>query len=207
MDIQELKSKLAKKSLKERLIESRNNKGENFLDKNGNDIESFPLDDIEKFIELSNIPIIGKNILLNCKKILLDNDINDLQVIYEYLFVNGNITKYNAFALCQEEKINALIDNNEIIIMILDYIAYYLDREKNEGTWLFEGTSINDYDSNNGLYYSVNSIYKQIDDMIFNDLKKGSFIREFLNSIINDIIHAYFYYLIEDNVNYSDMYF
>ena len=207
MDIQELKSKLAKKLLKERLIESRNNKGENFLDKNGNDIESFPLDDIEKFIELSNIPIIGKNILLNCKKILLDNDINDLQVIYEYLFVNGNITKYNAFALCQEEKINALIDNNEIIIMILDYIAYYLDREKNEGTWLFEGTSINDYDSNNGLYYSVNSIYKQIDDMIFNDLKKGSFIREFLNSIINDIIHAYFYYLIEDNVNYSDMYF
>ena len=207
MDIQELKSKLAKKSLKERLIESRNNKGENFLDKNGNDIESFPLDNIEKFIELSNIPIIGKNILLNCKKILLDNDINDLQVIYEYLFVNGNITKYNAFALCQEEKINALIDNNEIIIMILDYIAYYLDREKNEGTWLFEGTSINDYDSNNGLYYSVNSIYKQIDDMIFNDLKKGSFIREFLNSIINDIIHAYFYYLIEDNVNYSDMYF
>lgn len=207
MDIQELKSKLAKKSLKERLIESKNNKGENFFDKNGNDIESFPLDDIEKFIELSNIPIIGKNILLNCKKILLDNDINDLQVIYEYLFVNGNITKYNAFALCQEEKINALIDNNEIIIMILDYIAYYLDREKNEGTWLFEGTSINDYDSNNGLYYSVNSIYKQIDDMIFNDLKKGSFIGEFLNSIINDIIHAYFYYLIEDNVNYSDIYF
>ena len=207
MDIQELKSKLAKKSLKERLIESKNNKGENFFDKNGNDIESFPLDDIEKFIELSNIPIIGKNILLNCKKILLDNDINDLQVIYEYLFVNGNITKYNAFALCQEEKINALIDNNEIIIMILDYIAYYLDREKNEGTWLFEGTSINDYDSNNGLYYSVNSIYKQIDNMIFNDLKKGSFIGEFLNSIINDIIHAYFYYLIEDNVNYSDMYF
>lgn len=205
MDIKELKSKIDATNLQEKLRECMLNKGECFLDKENNEIKIISIDKIDDFIKLSNIPQIGKNILKNCWHILHENDIEDFQAIYEYLFVRGHINFYDSLSLCEKNMTHNISNIDKITLEILDYIEYYLKREKNEGQWLFEGTSIDNYNSSNGYFYSVGSICQQINEMI--SLNKEKFVDEFSMSIINDIIHAYIYYTIENDTNYHDDYF
>lgn len=201
-DIKEVRGMFEREIEKEKIEECINNKGLVYMrNKTRSEVEKIYMNDIEKFIEDSKLPRIGKNILLNSKAILEKNGVDEM-IMVEYVGVNGFSNTYQDISLLLDDDCN---NYNKLLDMIVDYVDFYFDREQNHAYWLLE--CIRDLDYNDGYDKKKTlDFFKGVKNK--EEEYKEEVIRGISTSLIIDVLNYYINYTINDgDLDFKERYF